>query len=299
MKKNPIIIGFLYVVTSASLMASLPVLGKLAYALHLGLFDTLLLRYSSAFCILAIYLGLIKHRKFFSFSPLVLVQGIFLILASIFYFLTLKYLSAGLTNVIFFTHPVLVALLAILVYKERCMLKLVCGLLLALVGIALVSGVGSDISTISPRGFAFGMLASLSYALYSLISQKTVEKNDPLILTAKLSFIAFIVLILINGQTFLNMNGFSAKQLFIGCLIGITSTVLAVTFLMKGIKLMGASRASLISSLEPVITIFIAFLVLEERMCMQEGIGALLVCISTLLAVSTNRNIDSSSKVES
>lgn len=288
MRNTHMLAGFVYVLISALFMSLLPILGKLSYSLNLGPLESLFLRYLFAFSLLAAYLIIIKRQPVFIFSPLVLAQGIFLIIASILYFLALQYLSAGLTSVIFFTHPVLVAILAIILYKEHFNLQLAGGLIISLTGIILISGIGDHLS-ISPLGFLLAVLASFFYAIYSLIGQKNMESNDPIRLTANLSFIALIVLSLLNFKAILQFSDFSVAQLFIGLLIGLSSTILAVSFLMQGIKYIGASLATLISSVEPAFTILIAFIVLSEKMSLYEGLGSFLVFVGALLAVSINR----------
>lgn len=284
-KNKSSILGFINVIISATAMASLPVLGKIAYSVGLGPINTLFLRYSFAFILLSLLLFFWKKTSIVKFTPLIVLQGFFIITASVFYFYTLRYLTAGLTNVIFFTHPVIVAFLAILIYKEKISVKLILGLITALVGIFFISGIGSGNEHFQWTGLLLGTGASVNYALYTLIGQRTAHQTDTMKLTSTLSLISVILLCIVFHDQLPSLLDLNIKQIGVGALIGLLATALAVTFLMRGIALIGASRASLISISEPAITLLIAYLVLGEVLSLREFLGSALVCLSIFFSV--------------
>lgn len=277
--------GFINVIMSATAMASLPILGKIAYAAGLGPVNTLILRYLSAFVLLSLVLIIGRKFKIVDLTPLIILQGIFLFTASIFYFHTIKYLSAGLTNVVFFTHPINVAALAIIIYREKMYLRLGLGLLMALGGIFLVSGIGTGENALHLKGLLLGSAASICYALYYMVGQKAAGQTDSLKLTNSLSFICVVLLSVVFHDQVSSITQLEPKQIFIGCMIGLLATVLAVTFLMRGIIHIGASKASLISASEPALTLIIAFLVLGEVLTIREMAGSLFIFVSIVFAV--------------
>jgi len=113
-------------------------------------------------------------------SPLVIIQGIILITGGLAFFYSLRYLSAGLTSVIFFSHPALVAVLTLVIFKEKFEPRLFVGIFLAILGISLISGLGNSSMNISPPGLFFAILSSICYTIYSLTSQVNVSKISPL-----------------------------------------------------------------------------------------------------------------------
>lgn len=279
------IVGALYIAISALMYATLPILVKYAYAAGLSPGSTLLLRYFFAFLFLSGYLLLTKSGPIFSRSPWVIAQGILMIAGGLFYFFSLQNLPAGLASVIFFTHPIMVAILALVVFKEKLMPRLIAGLVLALVGISLISGLGQGMVNISPRGLTFCILSALTYASYCLIGQKNVARVSPLSLTATIALVAIVILTIIYYHDLAFIMTLNARQLIIGISMAFFNTVLSIIFFLKGIQKIGASRAALISTLEPMLTILIAFALLGEILTAPQIIGSLLVIISMLLAI--------------
>lgn len=287
--------GAIYILLSAFMYATMPILAKLAYSVGLTPSSTLLLRYFFALIIIAVYLRWIKKTAVFTFSTLTTIQGVALVTGSLFFFCALKYLSAGLTTVIFFTYPVIVALLAIIVFKEKISAKLLGGLVLAMLGIILVSGIIAGSFAISTRGLILASLASLCYAFYSIISQATVADNSPFSLTATFSLISIIIIAIFFSQELSFIASLNFKQVVAGLCMGLFNTVLSVSLFLKGVKSIGASRASLISTAEPIFTLVLAFALLQETLTPLEMLGSALVFISMFLVVASPKQILDSS----
>ncbi|MDD2621005.1 MAG: DMT family transporter [Syntrophomonadaceae bacterium] len=285
------IIGAIYITLSAFLYASLPILAKLAFQAGLDPSTALFLRYGFAFVILTIYLKLMRRETLLSSSFLAIIQGFLLISAGLVYFYALHYLSASLATVIFFSHPVLVAILALFLYKEKCDLRLILGLFLAIVGIFLVSDAGNSNLNISLTGLLLAISACIIYALYTLAGQKNVTQISPLSLTATFSLIGIILIPIISPSS-ISIYSLSWQQLLIVFIMSLFNTVLAVSFFLKGIKKIGASRASLISTMEPVITLLLAFLILGEVLTPIQLLGSSLVIISIFLSISDQQKGD-------
>lgn len=276
--------GTLLIFLSAFMYATLPVFAKLSYAAGLTPSQALGLRYLSALLILFSYLKLWKRTQVFSFSPLVIIQGLVIITSSLFYFSALQYLPAGLATVIFFTYPAIVALVAIPIYKERFVLKLFIGISFALIGITLISGLGHGNIVLSPRGLILATIASFCYAIHSLIGQRNINRASSLSLTATFSLVAVIIISIITNRDLSFMAHLTTEQALIGLGMGLLNTVLSGSLFLKGISYIGASRASVISTLEPVLTLIIAFLILGEMLTLKEMIGSLFVFASIFLA---------------
>ena len=62
----------------------------------------------------------------------------------------------------------------------------------------------------------------------------------------------------------------------------IFSTVLALTFLLAGITRVGATTASLISTLEPLFTVVLAILLLQESLSGVQFVGGALILAAVI-----------------
>jgi drug/metabolite transporter (DMT)-like permease len=65
--------------------------------------------------------------------------------------------------------------------------------------------------------------------------------------------------------------------------MGALSTVLPILTLFVGIAYLGASNASILSTLEPLITILLAAVLLKERVAPLQYLGGCLIVASVLL----------------
>ena len=283
-RKSEEIQGVLFIFLSALMYATLPILGKLAFHAGLSPSAALLLRYVFSLLLLAVYIGFIKHARILTLTPLVIAQGALLTMGSLFYFYSLKYLSAGITTVIFFFYPVLVACLAVPIYQEKIRPRLIWALLLAIAGIIMVSGIDQDLNGISYPGVVLALLACLCYAIYGLIGQKTVAETDPLSMTATLSLVAVIIISFFANRDLIFLYHLSLNQILIGLTMAVLNTLLAVLFFLKGVKKIGAARASIISTAEPPFCLLLAFLILGETLTLWQLLGSLLVFTSMILA---------------
>lgn len=280
--------GVLFVFFSAFMYSTMPIMAKLAYASGLTPTNVLLLRYISAFSFLALYLKLQKKEPILCKSPWVIAQGILLILSALLYFYSAMYLSAGLVNVIFFIHPVLVAILFIIIYKQKLSRRIFAGLFLTLLGIFLISGLGQSLTDISVSGLILALFSSFSYSVYCLIGQRNIATISPLSLTTTFSFVGIAAFLIVNSHDLSFLICLNLKQIIIGLSIGFFNTVLGTLFFLKGLQKIGAAQASLIGSLEPVLTLIIAFMVLGEVLSPLELSGSILVIAGMVLAISVN-----------
>ncbi len=281
--------GSLFIFFSAFMYATLPILGKLAFQTGLTPSAILLLRYLFSLLLLSVYIKLIKNKKVLTLSPLVITQGIFFTLGSLFYFYSLKYLAAGIASVIFFTYPVIVACLAVPIYKEKLAPRLICALSLALGGIFLISGIGREIGGISLTGVILVLCGCVCYAFFGLIGQKTVANADPISITATLSLVALIIIAFFSNHDLVFLYHLSWKQVLIGLTMAVANTLLAVLFFLKGVQEIGASRATLISTAEPPLSILLAFIVLGETLTLWQLFGSVLVFGGMILAISPSK----------
>ncbi|MEQ8200783.1 MAG: DMT family transporter [Syntrophomonadaceae bacterium] len=277
--------GSLYILFSALMYATLPVLVKLAYRQGLTPESTLFLRYLFSFLFLAIVLVGVRREPVLTLTPLVFAQGILLTAGGLFYFFALEYLAAGLTTVIFFAHPALVALLSIIIYSESLAPRVMVGLTLALTGVFFLSGLQNGSSPAAADGIIYALLACLCYALYSLAGQKTVADGKPLSITATIALIAIFIIAPIYPQDAGAIFHLTWPQLLVTVLMACFNTLLAVLFFLKGLQQIGATRATLISTAEPVFCLILAYLILGETLTMKEIIGAGMVLASMFLAI--------------
>lgn len=206
-------------------------------------------------------------------------------LASLFDFLGLQYISAGLERLILFIYPTLVVLLSALFMKHPVRKKELSAIILTYSGIVLA--VYHDLSFNQnnvPLGSALVFISALSYALYLIGSGQMITTMGATRFTAYAMIISCVAVMI----QFLMTRSLSAFRLPIevyelSLAMALFSTVLPTFLISEGINRIGASRTSIIGSTGPVITIGLAYFFLGESISIFQIVGTLLVLAGSFL----------------
>ena len=131
----------------------------------------------------------------------------------------------------------------------------------------------------------------LIYALYVLASSSLLGTTDPFVLAASVSSgaaITFFADAAIHGQL-APRGGVTGVGLVIA--VALSSSVIATSAFMAGVRRLGASRASIVSSAEPALTAAFAFAAFGDRFGTVQLAGAGLVLASVpILEVKRTRS---------
>ena len=175
--------------------------------------------------------------------------------------------------------PVIVALLAGLLLRERLTRRVVVALLCALSGTALLVGGGSSASGDPAQTFSGVLLAlgsSLGFALMTLCSRALAARSHPVQpmawgLTASALFLLPCVL------TFGLTLSYPLQGWLLLLYLGIVPTALAFVIFLIGMRYVNATSASIITLLEPLTATLLAALLFGERLGPLGIVGALLL----------------------
>lgn len=282
-------IGYLIAVIQAILYAGMGVIGKFLYNTGLNPEQVTAIRFVGAVLIVGVVL-IIRRKPFFSRSPLVYIQAFFFAASAYLYLVSVDHLTAGLATVIFYTYPAVVALMAVFALHERLTFRTVAALVLAMVGIVLISGVlAPQELQLSALGIALAVAASIAFAIYMIIGQKTVAKDEQLTLTFTMSAVSALLCIVLFPTQLPPLLDMSPLQWGMSFAIALLCTVLPVFLLLAAIKRIGSTKASLISILETPFSLLLAFAVLGETLTGMQGVGCLLVVASIVVTTLPSR----------
>jgi drug/metabolite transporter (DMT)-like permease len=211
-------------------------------------------------------------------------------LSSFLDFLGLQYVSAGLERLILFLYPTMTVLLQALIDKRRIEKRVLIAMALSYAGIALVflhdAGIKQGGNVVLGAGLVF--LSTLSYSTYLAGAGHALKRIGTLRFTAYAMIVASAASLL---QFFL-IRPLSALDLplqvyELSIAMAIFSTVLPVFLLSCAIHRIGAGSASLIGSIGPVSTIYMAYLFLNERISLLQIAGSSLVLFGVLIISAT------------
>lgn len=208
--------------------------------------------------------------------------------ASIFDFLGLQYISAGLERLILFTYPTLTLLFGMVLTRRPTTRREVAALLLCYVGIGVAFwhdlAFARDPGTIW-LGAALVFASALCYAIYLTGGAQLIARLG----TARFSALATLVSVAaVLGHFFATQSVAALCQPWpvygYALAMGVLSTALPVFAQSAALRRLGSARVALVSMLGPLATIGFAGWLLDEPLSLAQMGGAALVIGGVALA---------------
>lgn len=202
------------------------------------------------------------------------------------YMASFYYIPVSLAVLIFFTFPVLTALVGPLASGRAPDAATLLAALTAFAGLALA--LGPDLAGLDWRGCALALAAAVGLMSTFLLSRRMVVNQDMFTFSFNLHLACAVAVtgyIVVGGGLPLPTGG--AARL---ALVGVGLFYVAAVFLQfLAIRLIGPARASIVFNAEPVVTILAAALLLGESLGPAQVAGAALVVGGVLLSARTDR----------
>jgi len=273
--------GLLLCLVSAAGFAAMPIFGRKAFATGLELTPMLSLRFLLAAAMLWALIA-IRRRPLGSwrnvaFGTLLGLCG-YSVQAGL-YFGSIQRIDVSLASLILYTYPALVTVAAFALGRERATRRKLAALALASSGVALVVGGGTGAIDWVGAAMAFG--CAIFYTAFILASDRVAATTPPLAFAASVATGAafgFTVVALLSGGIHASEEGVMWVAL-----IASLSTVMPIVLFMAGLARVGPSTASIASTVEPVFTVALAWIVLGELLGPLQLVGGALVLSAVVL----------------
>jgi drug/metabolite transporter, DME family len=224
----------------------------------------------------------VKRRDLRFLLPLGLVGiGAFYLL----YFYTVRESTMGTAAILLYSAPAFVVVLARLFLRELLNVTKVFGLLLTVGGISLVIGAYDPANLeVSPKILLTGLLSGLTYGLYAIFGRPVAcQLSPPVILSYALAF-GSALLIVAALPTLDTLVGLPVTSYLILLMLSVVHTTLAFALYTFGIRHLGAGRAAIVATIEPVVAGILGVTLLGEDLTVLKVLGALLVISGAILA---------------
>ena len=187
---------------------------------------------------------------------------------------SIEMLGVSLAVLIFFLFPLFTSLIVAVMGWEKLTKTTVIAAFVAFAGLALTLGVNGE--SLAVLGIIFGLIGALGLAAVSAVSSRVIRSGDSrqvtfyIVSTAAVVFIAFSF---IRGDLQLPNTsegwvGVAGTSIFYAC--GIIGFFAAISRI-------GPAKATLYSYVEPLFTMFAAFIFLGELLMPLQIVGALIV----------------------
>lgn len=205
-----------------------------------------------------------------------------------FLYLALLYMAigqveTGVALTLFFTFPVFTALFSWLWFGVQPS-RLRWGIMATIfLGSWLTMPQGHGVDGVSQVGVMLAIASGVAYALYTVVAQKSFEAMHPVPFT----WISFAVTLLLSGLCVLLWHGDLASldwsPLWIGSLLSAIVTFSGHVLNNLGIRLIGATAASMIGSANPALTVLLAWFAMQETLSIWQLSGVGIVTLSVAL----------------
>ncbi len=194
-------------------------------------------------------------------------------------FTALAYIPASLERLILFLYPTFVVLISLFMRPAEITRAVIIALLVSYCGIVVVFMEQAAVFTHDMmKGSLLVLGAAITFAIYTVVSVKPINKHGSIRFTAYAMFAA-------SGATLAHAFTLHGLDIFVKSLevyalilpMAIFSTVLPLILMAEGIQRIGASRTSIIATTGPVITITLAFYLLGETVGILQIIGGTMI----------------------
>ncbi len=200
-------------------------------------------------------------------------------------------ISAGTT--IHFSYPILVIIFSALLFQEKPDRKCLFCVIFCSLGIWLFfdrqSGSGNA------TGILLALLSAFLYSFYLItIERSGIAELDPIIMGFYISFFNALLIgisdLLLFHQISLRM---SVSSWGLCLLISLMTSVFATLFLQIAIRYTNSVLFSLLSLSEPLSSVLCGFLILQEPFSMRKAIGCLIILLSLLFLIRSEKQEES------
>ena len=230
---------------------------------------------------------------------LVAAFGVFgVAFVQLFYFLAIHRLQIGVSLLIQYLGPLIVALFAHFALRERVRRRLWVALALALAGMTLVVDLWSGVS-LDGLGVFFSLCSAFTFAGYMLFAEKALGRRDPISLLCYGFLFATIFWSIaqpwwsfpfdVPGKTVSLLGHLSDTHLPIWALMAwmiVLGTIVPFFLIVGSMRHISATRAGIVAMVEPVVASVVAYAWLGETLGGAQLVGGAIVLLGIVLAQS-------------
>lgn len=286
--------ALILIMIGATLWGTISLFVKKLYTYGFSPMEVVTIRAITAAIILVIYLILTSPKslriKKVTDIKYFIGTGIFsIIFFNYCMFKTIEIATIPISAALLYTAPAFVIVLSYLLFQEKITSFKLIALFFTLVGTALVVGlIPFSIDKIPIATLFLGLGSGLGYALYSIFSKFALTKYTSLTVTTYTFVVAAISLLPFYPFEEKGNLLMEPEVLLYGFGLGFFPTAIAYIIYTYGLFHTEASKASILSTIEPVIATLIGIFIFTEPFSVTQVIG--MICIlSAVILVQYNK----------
>lgn len=277
--------GIIYAILSSIAFGIMPIFAKIAYKNGSNPTSSLLFRFLISGLILLLYLNFKKVSIKISVKQFLLLFFIGMFgytITTITLFVSYNYLDSGLATALHYIYPALVCIFSFILYKENITKEKIFSLVLSIIGV--YSLIAFESKTLNILGILLALFSGLAYALNVIsLSFKSIKSIDNRVVTMYICFGASLGMIIYGAFTESLTFTINLEMMISYLGLSIISTIASMLFLLKAIKLIGSTSASILATFEAVVSIIMGIIFLNEKLTFALILGTSLIIISTTI----------------
>jgi len=213
-----------------------------------------------------------------------MMMGIPVALTSIFYYQSVQLLPASIAILLLFQFTWIGILFESISKKQLPSLAKVVSVIILLTGTVLASGVlSTGIEGFSTKGIIYGLLASVSYALFIFFNGKTSIQISSAKKTAWMLTGATILTVIVYPPVFLINGAIAQGYLAYGIPLALFGAVIPPFLFAVGIPKIGVGLSSIINATELPVAVLASSLVLGEVVTNAQWTGVSVILMAMVL----------------
>lgn len=215
-----------------------------------------------------------------------MILGMLFSLSSIFLFMSYRYIDVSIASTLLFCYPAMVAVIMILLFKERPSLLTIVSLVLVGIGVVMLNSDGGS-SVDSLMGVMFVIISSLQYAVYIVCVQKTslAKMSSLKVGFYSIAFGSLLYVVRLNMLCDLQLPS-TMRSVVCAAILAVFPTLISLVALAAAIRHIGSTSTAILGALEPVTAVLIGVIVFSERPSIIAIMGMLVIfgAVTLLLA---------------
>lgn len=196
-------------------------------------------------------------------------------------------IEIGLSLLVFYCYPAFVALASVAWFGDRLDAVRWSALVVSMLGLALTLTGSGGLGDLDALGIGLSFLAAITQAFYVLAARHGFAQIPPIeaaAVTMGGAALGYLVIAVVTGQLVALGAPLARGQSLVPVLLaGFIGAAIPTLCFITGIRLLGAPRAAILATLEPVIGVGLAAWLLGEQPAPLQLVGGALILVAAVL----------------
>lgn len=216
------------------------------------------------------------------------------------YFITenyaLKFTTTSNVSLLASISPIFTTILMGIVFRERIKFGVILGSIIAFIGVGCIIFSNGEGFEIKPKGDLLALSAAISWAAYSIVVKKLIPIYNSLFITRKLFFygvITAIPLLMMQPEAYhfhLLLDFTHTEYIYSFLFLIVLCSVMAYLIWNETMKVLGPVTANNYLYAQPLVTMIIAALMINENITMLGYIGCVLIIGGLIISDKLKEN---------